>query len=289
MTQNRPTFRQIIIYLFVIGLATGFGWQADYAYARVSLTDLQNQIDDLQAQINAMQPGPEGPQGPQGEQGLKGDKGDTGATGAQGEQGLKGDKGDPGEQGPIGATGPQGPQGEQGLTGDQGPPGECSCDISLAEFETLVERITVLEGQLYGCISNDQCGSGYYCEKAPGDCDGTGICRMTSQACLDVWEPVCGCDGNTYGNACKAAQAGVIVDYQGECSIPGCSSNDECGSFQYCQKAPGDCDGTGTCQVRPQICPDVWIPVCGCDDRTYGNACEAAAAGVIVDYQGECQ
>ena len=55
MTQNRLILRQIVIYLFVIGMAVGFGWQADTAYARVSLTDLQNQINDLQGQVDALE------------------------------------------------------------------------------------------------------------------------------------------------------------------------------------------------------------------------------------------
>jgi len=84
--------RQIVIYLFVLGLSIGFGFQTETAYARVSLTDLQNQINELQAQIQAMQPGPEGPQGPAGPQGP------PGPDGAQGEPGP------PGEQGPQGAA-----------------------------------------------------------------------------------------------------------------------------------------------------------------------------------------
>lgn len=35
--------------------------------------------------------------------------------------------------------------------------------------------------------------------------------------CPAVWEPVCGVDGNTYSNACYAQNAGVAIDYQGEC------------------------------------------------------------------------
>ncbi|AGP34575.1 hypothetical protein SCE1572_08680 [Sorangium cellulosum So0157-2] len=30
------------------------------------------------------------------------------------------------------------------------------------------------------------------------------------------------------------------------------------------------------------------MPVCGCDDRTYANACLAAMAGVAVQAMGEC-
>jgi hypothetical protein len=67
-----------------------------------------------------------------------------------------------------------------------------------------------------------------------------------------------------------------------------CSFNEHCAATDYCAKAPGDCLGSGQCRTRPQACPDVWQPVCGCDRRTYSNACDAAAAGVNVIFEGEC-
>lgn len=37
------------------------------------------------------------------------------------------------------------------------------------------------------------------------------------------------------------------------------------------------------------ICPMIWMPVCGCDGVTYGNACEALNFGGVTDYtDGEC-
>ncbi len=73
----------------------------------------------------------------------------------------------------------------------------------------------------------------------------------------------------------------------------GCSDNVDCaavdGNGVYCRKAVGDCSGMGRCSEKPTACTFEYNPVCGCNGRTYGNACSAAANGVNVAYTGECR
>jgi hypothetical protein len=140
------------------------------------------------------------------------------------------------------------------------------------------------------CFDNADCPPDEYCVTPLGECDGPGECidRLDDLVqCLAVWDPVCGCDGQTYSNGCYAAKAAVSIDYPGEC-VEGCFENEDCPADEYCNKPIGDCDGAGECAPVPDLCQDVWMPVCGCDGVTYSNGCYAHRVAVNVAYEGEC-
>jgi len=98
------------------------------------------------------------------------------------------------------------------------------------------------------CDEHTDCTSVEYCKKDSGDCDGEGICSPMPELCLPIWNPVCGCDGQTYGNACLAAQAGVTVNFDGECPQ---SELICCASYAICPKCPVSYEWTlpGLCKV----------------------------------------
>ena len=70
-----------------------------------------------------------------------------------------------------------------------------------------------------GCSATQACAAGGYCDVG-ATCGTTGTCTTVPTACTDIGQPVCGCDGVTYGNPCTAAGAGVSVTTLGPCAKP---------------------------------------------------------------------
>jgi hypothetical protein len=68
-----------------------------------------------------------------------------------------------------------------------------------------------------------------------------------------------------------------------------CNGDADCGATELCECRVGSCTkANGVCVSRPQLCPDVVAPVCGCDGTTYANDCFREQAGACKLHAGPC-
>lgn len=116
------------------------------------------------------------------------------------------------------------------------PLGEHTPEVAalMAQFEAL-----------FACDDADEplsCAEDYSCQA--GEC--TEACF-----CPQVYDPVCGVDGRTYGNGCTAGCANIGVRHPGECGIDG----DMCGGIQGLPCAEGfQCYGVASYPDASGIC-----------------------------------
>ncbi|MFP4656067.1 MAG: Kazal-type serine protease inhibitor domain-containing protein [Candidatus Woesearchaeota archaeon] len=90
-------------------------------------------------------------------------------------------------------------------------------------------------------------------------------------ACYELYKPVCGEDGKTYGNDCYADKEGIKIAHEGECE-------------EAVEKNEEDKDENAV------ICTREFDPVCGSDGKTYSNSCVAKEQnGVEIAHEGECE
>jgi len=180
----------------------------------------------------------------------------------------------------------------------------CGCDGTTYSNACFADAAGVPVKAAGACVAGVACGgtggvacpTGQFCLPPVGTCTAgaAGLCVPIPPVCSLNVNPVCGCNGTTYDNACNAVAASVAINHAGACegseTACGGAANTPCATGFYCSKEDGACaaDASGVCAEIPVNCPATITPVCGCNGTTYDNACVANAAGVTIASQGAC-
>jgi hypothetical protein len=153
------------------------------------------------------------------------------------------------------------------------------------------------------CTSDWDCPPGLSCQDGTfgGPFEGApiegGLCQPC--LCLDIYDPVCGADGQTYGNGCEASCNRVEIQHEGECDdacpvdthirnfrgecVPKCygpeqcADGQSCNSFDVCRQDPAcpQCDVcVGWCVDEPSDCRET-----GCAAGFTCENCKTADGG----------
>ncbi len=139
---------------------------------------------------------------------------------------------------------------------------DCATDSECGPTEACVNGSCAVATQGCGGFQGLQCAAGEYCNyeisQICGAADQLGECAEIPENCDLNYDPVCGCDAQTYSNACAAASAGVSVASAGECAVT-CSADSDCPAAQACVNGsceipdPAACTNDSECATG-QIC-----------------------------------
>jgi hypothetical protein len=95
------------------------------------------------------------------------------------------------------------------------------CHAAIAGFSVRANGACEPVSELCGGIRGLHCGDrSDFCDWPAGNCqsaDMQGVCRDVGDACPDLWDPVCGCNGQTYPNNCARINAQVQKAREGAC------------------------------------------------------------------------
>ena len=130
----------------------------------------------------------------------------------------------------------------------------CGCDGKTYDNECFRQKAGVGKASDGACPivgakctvgDNTGCGKSQFCQSSGiGVCSGQGTCATIPMACPAIYQPVCGCNGQDYGNGCEANSGGTNTASDGKCGTPACVTTKDCSGGLACKSGVcGSCPG----------------------------------------------
>uniref|UniRef100_A0A8C3PNT1 Agrin n=1 Tax=Calidris pygmaea TaxID=425635 RepID=A0A8C3PNT1_9CHAR len=186
------------------------------------------------------------------------------------------------------------PQKRELVCGDDGVTYDNECVMGRSGAIRGLEIQKVRSGQ---CQHQDKCKEECKFNAVCLNRRGTTRCSCDRIACDGAYRPVCARDSRTYSNDCERQKAechqkaAIPVKHSGPCDL---------GTPSPCLSV--ECTFGATCVVKnqeavcecQQVCQGRYDPVCGSDNRTYGNPCELDSMACVlkreikVKHKGPC-